>query len=132
MALGHMSGKLMMKLEGIVYLLSSHSRDHFPFLEEKHNMRNRTIFYLTLARLLFREDNPTRFRSFMLPLQVIPYFESKFEKKNSIEGEREKERERNFILYLGTPLFLTTCLSGRWFLGSRILFVCLQLRRHQI
>ena len=94
----NMSGKLMMKLEGIVYLLSSHSRDHFPFLEEKHNMRNRTIFYLTLARLLFREDNPTRFRSFMLPLQVLFFCSSPSSKEIYIYIERERERERETLL----------------------------------
>ena len=70
LASGYMSGKLMLKLNGINFILCNHTAGHFPFLNEASNMRNRTTFYLTLGRLLFMEDSPTRFRSFMAPLQA--------------------------------------------------------------
>lgn len=68
LASGYMSGKLMLKLESIAYLLSHHTSDYFPFLADPVNMRSRTIFYLTLARLLFMEDAPSSFKAFVEPL----------------------------------------------------------------
>lgn len=43
--------------------------DYFPFLTDPANLRNRTTFYHTLARLLFMEDTPAKFKSFVAPLQ---------------------------------------------------------------
>ena len=74
LALGYMSGKLMLKLEAINFLLANHTRDNLPFMDQYQNMRHRTMFYLTLARLLFLEDSQAKFRTFMYPLQVgIPF-----------------------------------------------------------
>lgn len=47
------------------------SADYFPFLSEPSNLRNRTTFYHTLARLLFMEDTPAKFKSFVAPLQQV-------------------------------------------------------------
>eukprot|EP00898_Chlorokybus_atmophyticus_P001655 jgi/Chlat1/2490/Chrsp175S02362 len=71
LAAGYMSGKLLLKLDGINYILGNHTREHFPFLDEYRNTRNRTIFYLTLGRLLFMEDTPQKFKAFMAPLQQV-------------------------------------------------------------
>lgn len=70
LATGYMSGKLMLKLEAINFILNNHTAEQFPFLNEQSNMRNRTTFYLTLGRLLFMEDSPARFRTFMAPLNT--------------------------------------------------------------
>lgn len=45
--------------------------DYFPFLTDPTNLRNRTTFYHTLARLLFMEDTPAKFKSFVAPLQQV-------------------------------------------------------------
>ena len=45
--------------------------DYFPFLTHPANLRNRTTFYNTLARLLFMEDTPAKFKSFVAPLQQV-------------------------------------------------------------
>lgn len=45
--------------------------DYFPFLTDPSNLRNRTTFYHTLARLLFMEDTPAKFKSFVAPLQQV-------------------------------------------------------------
>lgn len=45
--------------------------DYFPFLSDPSNLRNRTTFYHTLARLLFMEDTPAKFKSFVAPLQQV-------------------------------------------------------------
>ena len=115
-----MSGKLLLKLEAVNYLLQHHPAEHFAFLAERGNMRLRCVwtglgctsaftnmlsgervvvvglglrpaehvdmfaclqpsswifcwcrpvFYSTLARLLFMEDTPAKFHSFVAPLQ---------------------------------------------------------------
>eukprot|EP00899_Mesostigma_viride_P004716 jgi/Mesvir1/14245/Mv09683-RA.1 len=71
LAAGYMSGKLLLKLEGINYILAHHTREHFPFLDDVSNSRNRTTFYATLGRLLFMEDTPAKFKAFMAPLQQV-------------------------------------------------------------
>ncbi|KAI3436525.1 hypothetical protein D9Q98_005942 [Chlorella vulgaris] len=71
LAAGYMSGKLLLKLEAIAFLLTHHTSDYFPFLSEPSNLRNRTTFYHTLARLLFMEDTPAKFKSFVAPLQQV-------------------------------------------------------------
>ena len=45
--------------------------DYFPFLTPPANLRNRTTFYNTPARLLFMEDTPAKFKSFVAPLQQV-------------------------------------------------------------
>ena len=46
-------------------------REHFPFLDEFGASRNRTIFYFTLGRLLFMDDNVHKFKTFVAPLQQV-------------------------------------------------------------
>ena len=66
-----MSGKLLLKLEATGYILTHHTREHFGFLDDPSNARNRTTFYYTLARLLFMEDTPSKFKAFMDPLNQV-------------------------------------------------------------
>jgi len=72
LAAGYMSGKLLLKLEAVTYLLSHHSTEYYPFVSHPANRRARTVYYQTLARLLFMEDPPLgKFKSFVAPLQHI-------------------------------------------------------------
>ncbi|KAL4457497.1 hypothetical protein ABPG75_012362 [Micractinium tetrahymenae] len=71
LAAGYMSGKLLLKLDAIAFLLTHHTSDYFPFLTDPSNLRNRTTFYHTLARLLYMEDTPAKFKSFVAPLQQV-------------------------------------------------------------
>lgn len=71
LAAGYMSGKLLMKLDAVSQLLQQHTADHYAFLDAPANGRNRTTYYATLARLLFMEDTPQRFRAFVLPLHQV-------------------------------------------------------------
>lgn len=64
-----MSGKLLLKLDATAYILMHHTAEEFPFLDAPANSRNRTVFYLTLAKLLFMEDTPAQFKAFAAPLQ---------------------------------------------------------------
>jgi hypothetical protein len=69
LAAGYMSGKLLLKLDATAFVLQHHTPEHFAFLDEPGNSRARTAFYATLARLLFMEDTPAKFKSFVAPLQ---------------------------------------------------------------
>eukprot|EP00271_Cylindrocystis_brebissonii_P005659 TRINITY_DN17835_c0_g2_i1.p1 TRINITY_DN17835_c0_g2~~TRINITY_DN17835_c0_g2_i1.p1 ORF type:complete len:1060 (+),score=142.88 TRINITY_DN17835_c0_g2_i1:716-3895(+) len=71
LAAGYMSGKLLLKIEAVNFILGNHTREHFPFLDEYSSSRNRTIFYFTLGRLLFMEDSSTKFKAFIAPLQQV-------------------------------------------------------------
>mmetsp|Transcript_25560 Transcript_25560/g.71479 ORF Transcript_25560/g.71479 Transcript_25560/m.71479 type:complete len:1067 (+) Transcript_25560:187-3387(+) len=71
LASGYMSGKLLLKLEATGYVLTHHTREHFAFLDDPSNSRNRTTFYYTLSRLLFMEDTPSKFKAFMDPLNKV-------------------------------------------------------------
>lgn len=71
LASGYMSGKLLLKLESIAFLLTHHTAEYFPFLTGPANLRSRTTFYHTLARLLFMEDTPQKFKAFVAPLQQV-------------------------------------------------------------
>uniref|UniRef100_A0A1D1ZXG9 Importin N-terminal domain-containing protein n=1 Tax=Auxenochlorella protothecoides TaxID=3075 RepID=A0A1D1ZXG9_AUXPR len=71
LASGYMSGKLLIKLEAISYLLTHHTAEYFPFLAGQANLRARTTFYSTLARLLFMDDTPDRFKAFVAPMQQV-------------------------------------------------------------
>ncbi len=66
---GYMSGKLLLKLDAVAFILGHHTAEHFAFLADPANSRARTAFYATLARLLFMEDTPLRFKAFVAPLQ---------------------------------------------------------------
>lgn len=74
LAAGYMSGKLLLKLETINYMLANHTQDKFPFLGEYANSRNRSIFYYTLGRLLFMEDSAAKFKVFMEPIGQLCTF----------------------------------------------------------
>lgn len=68
LAVGFMSGKLLLRLDAVNLTLQHHTAEYFPFLNSYANTRNRTIFYATLGRLLFMEDNTEKFNSFMKPI----------------------------------------------------------------
>jgi exportin-7 len=71
LAAGYMSGKLLLKLDAVNYILEHHTREDFTFLDEFNNSRNRTIFYFTLGRLLFMEDSSAKFKAFIASLQQV-------------------------------------------------------------
>lgn len=66
-----MSGKSLLKLEAVGYILAHHTPEHFPFLSNPANGRNRTTFYFTLTKLLFMDDSPQQFKAFVAPLQQV-------------------------------------------------------------
>ncbi|XP_028101595.1 exportin-7 isoform X1 [Camellia sinensis] len=77
MATGYMTGKLLLKLDTIQYIISHHNREHFHFLENYSCSRCRTTFYYTIGLLIFMEDNLLKFKSSMDPLlQVFVSLES--------------------------------------------------------
>ena len=71
LATGYMSGKLLLKLDAVAYMLAHHTSQYYTFLDCPVNSRNRTVYYATLSRLLFMEDTPTRFKTFVQPLQQV-------------------------------------------------------------
>lgn len=71
LAAGYMSGKLLLKLDAVNYILGHHTREYFPFLDDFSCSQNRTTFYLTLGRLLFMEDSPVKFKASMEPIQQV-------------------------------------------------------------
>ncbi|KAF9688826.1 hypothetical protein SADUNF_Sadunf01G0028400 [Salix dunnii] len=76
LASGYMTGKLLLKLDAIKFIVGNHTvisiliqiREHFPFLEEYRSSRSRTTFYYTIGWLIFMEDSPVKFKSSMEPL----------------------------------------------------------------
>ncbi|XP_039036143.1 exportin-7-like isoform X2 [Hibiscus syriacus] len=77
LASGYMTGKLLLKLDTVKFIIANHTREHFPFLEEYRCSRSRTTFYYTVAWLIFMEDSPIKFKSSMEPLlQVFLSLES--------------------------------------------------------
>ncbi|KAK9733076.1 hypothetical protein RND81_04G041800 [Saponaria officinalis] len=71
LASGYMTGKLLLKLDTVKFIVSNHTRDHFPFLEERSCSRSRTTFYYTIGWLIFMEDSPVKFKSSMEPLLKV-------------------------------------------------------------
>ncbi|GLJ18772.1 hypothetical protein SUGI_0335220 [Cryptomeria japonica] len=71
LASGYMTGKLLLKLDTVKYIIGHHTREHFPFLEEYQSSRNRTTFYYTLGWLIFMEDSPVKFKASVEPLQQV-------------------------------------------------------------
>lgn len=67
LASGYCSGKLLLKVEAVHYMLRHHTVDEFPFLRVGSNVRLRTLFYGTLCKLLFLDDTSVKFRVFMDP-----------------------------------------------------------------
>ncbi|KAG8480658.1 hypothetical protein CXB51_025204 [Gossypium anomalum] len=77
LASGYMTGKLLLKLDTVKFIIANHTREHFPFLEEYRCSRSRTTFYYTIGWLIFMEDSPIKFKSSMEPLlQVFVSLES--------------------------------------------------------
>ncbi|KAG2613335.1 hypothetical protein PVAP13_4KG342500 [Panicum virgatum] len=73
LASGYMTGKLLLKLESVKFFIASHSQENFPFLAEYKCSRSRTTFYYILGSLVFMEDSPVKFRTFMEPLQQVAF-----------------------------------------------------------
>ncbi|KAK4268092.1 hypothetical protein QN277_024795 [Acacia crassicarpa] len=71
LASGYMTGKLLLKLDTVKFILSNHTREHFPFLEANRCSRSRTTFYYIIGWLIFMEDSPVKFKSSMDPLQKV-------------------------------------------------------------
>ncbi|KAL8529313.1 hypothetical protein ACS0TY_006656 [Phlomoides rotata] len=77
LASGYMTGKLLLKLETVKFIIRNHTREHFPFLEVYSCSRSRTTFYYTIGWLIFLEDSPALFKTSMDPLlQVFVTLES--------------------------------------------------------
>ncbi|KAJ4968827.1 hypothetical protein NE237_015528 [Protea cynaroides] len=77
LASGYMTGKLLLKLDTIKFIIAHHTREHFPFLEQPRCSRSRTTFYYAIGWLIFMEESPVKFRSSMDPLlQVFISLES--------------------------------------------------------
>uniref|UniRef100_A0A0R0K1H7 Importin N-terminal domain-containing protein n=1 Tax=Glycine max TaxID=3847 RepID=A0A0R0K1H7_SOYBN len=71
LASGYMTGKLLLKLDTVKFIVANHTKEHFPFLEAKRCTRSRTTFYYTIGWLIFMEDSPVKFKSSMDPLQQV-------------------------------------------------------------
>ncbi|KAL3829837.1 hypothetical protein ACJIZ3_018639 [Penstemon smallii] len=71
LASGYMTGKLLLKLDTVKFIIANHTREHFPFLEEYRCSRSRTTFYYTIGWLIFLEDSAALFKSSMVPLQQV-------------------------------------------------------------
>ncbi|KAL3629949.1 hypothetical protein CASFOL_026261 [Castilleja foliolosa] len=70
-ASGYMTGKLLLKLDTVKFIVAHHTREYFPFLEEYRCSRSRTTFYYTIGWLIFLEDSATLFKSSMDPLLQV-------------------------------------------------------------
>lgn len=71
LASGYMTGKLLLKLDTVKFIVANHTREHFPFLEEHRCSRSRTTFYYTIGWLIFMEDSAVKFKSSMEPLLKV-------------------------------------------------------------
>jgi hypothetical protein len=65
------SGRLLLTLPSVAGLLTAHGPAHFPFLANPSNVRFRTAFYQSLARLVFFQDDSEKFEPFMAPLIAV-------------------------------------------------------------
>ncbi|KAF5750329.1 exportin-7 isoform X1 [Tripterygium wilfordii] len=65
LASGYMTGKLLLKLERIEFIITHHKGENFPFLEDYRHSRNRTTFYYAIGLLIFMEDSILKFKSSM-------------------------------------------------------------------
>jgi exportin-7 len=68
---GYCSGKLLLKLDTVHYMLRHHTSDDFPFMRVGQNVRLRTTFYSTLCKLLFLDDANIKFKVFMEPFTQL-------------------------------------------------------------
>ena len=65
---GYGSGRFMLTLESVKFLLTHHSGEYLPFLDLPEHTRNRTAFYKTLSRLVFLGDFHQLLMPFMDPI----------------------------------------------------------------
>jgi exportin-7 len=66
------SGRWLLKLQSVRYMLENHRGPEFPFLEDQLNTKLRSDFYRTLANLLFMETvSEQAFEKFMQPLHGV-------------------------------------------------------------
>lgn len=72
MAGGYSSSKLLLTLDTVKFLARHHTEDHFPFLAAPANVRYRTTFHATLARLLLSPTGTEKlgisFETFVEPI----------------------------------------------------------------
>jgi len=68
---GYSSGKMLLKLDTVHFILGNHTAAEFPFLEVTANSRLRTTFYSTLCKLLFSDDQAGPFKAFMKPFTEL-------------------------------------------------------------
>lgn len=72
MAGGYSSSKLLLTLDTVNFLARHHTEDHFPFLAAPANVRYRTTFHATLARLLLSPTGTEKlgisFETFVEPI----------------------------------------------------------------
>ncbi|KAL1811235.1 hypothetical protein ACET3Z_021300 [Daucus carota] len=77
LASGYMTGKLLLKLDTVKFIIANHTSEHFPFLVEYRCSRSRTTFFYTIGWLIFTEDSAVKFKSAMEPfLRVFVSLES--------------------------------------------------------
>ncbi|XP_038719138.1 exportin-7-like isoform X2 [Tripterygium wilfordii] len=77
LASGYMTGKLLLKLDRIEFIITHHKGKHFTFLEDYRHSRSRTTFYYAIGLLIFMEDSILKFKSSMDSLlQVSVHLES--------------------------------------------------------
>jgi len=69
LASGYASSKILLKLELTNQFLAYHTSQFFPFLDFDGNFKNRALYYTSLARLLFTEDNFAKFEAFVEPFK---------------------------------------------------------------
>ena len=65
---GYGSGRFMLTLDSVKYLLTHHTSQYLPFLDLPENTKSRTTFYKTLTRLVFLGDYHTLLMPFMEPI----------------------------------------------------------------
>eukprot|EP00026_Physarum_polycephalum_P001451 Phypoly_transcript_01453.p1 GENE.Phypoly_transcript_01453~~Phypoly_transcript_01453.p1 ORF type:complete len:1056 (-),score=108.05 Phypoly_transcript_01453:168-3335(-) len=107
---GYSSGKLIVKLEITNQILQHSASQYFNFLEIGSNTRNRTTFYTTLGKLLFMEDNITKFDEFMVP------FDKTFAtllSLNSVEAFRQETIKKMVIGLFRDLRGLTSSINSR-------------------
>eukprot|EP00531_Pseudo-nitzschia_arenysensis_P017265 CAMPEP_0116122248 /NCGR_PEP_ID=MMETSP0329-20121206/4115_1 /TAXON_ID=697910 /ORGANISM="Pseudo-nitzschia arenysensis, Strain B593" /LENGTH=1117 /DNA_ID=CAMNT_0003616087 /DNA_START=353 /DNA_END=3702 /DNA_ORIENTATION=+ len=75
MAGGYSSSKLLLTLETVRFLAKNHTSDHFPFLSQPGNVRQRTTFHATLTRLLLSPNGEEKlgltFEQFLEPIITV-------------------------------------------------------------
>ena len=65
---GYGSGKFLLSLGTVQYMLANHTSAHFPFLSVPEHTRLRTLFYKNVARLLYLGDYNETMYDFMEPI----------------------------------------------------------------